>query len=238
MSIEGQPNTILTVCSPFAWIEDTGGTTTTIVTGGVTYGGVGSFTALQTFNGGVTINSSATPLTITGSTKTETYTSGGASAPTMKVLTGNTAGASALSTTFYRYSVAGASLVEPFRIFTTSSAATCQYMELTVSGISTRSPGAPNIFSTKATFVIHNFNNNDAAGQIAMANLAYPTQYSSNANVATISTSAPSVTELRISITINTGNVTRQNMVVTLVAYPSIGAAGANTNFAITAPAF
>ncbi len=34
MSIEGQPNAILTVYSPFAWIEDTGGTTTTIVTGG------------------------------------------------------------------------------------------------------------------------------------------------------------------------------------------------------------
>lgn len=199
-------------------------------------GGGGTFNTLQTFNGGVTINSATTPLTITASTASETYTSGGPSEPTMKVLTGNTAGASALSTTFYHYSVAGSSVVEPFRIFTTSSVATCQYMELTVSGILTRSPGAPNIFTTKATFVIHNFNNNDAAGQIAMVNLAYPTQYSSNVNVATISTSTPTLSELRISITINKGNVTRQNLVATLVAYPSMGALGTNTNFTITAP--
>jgi hypothetical protein len=231
MSIEGQPNTILAVYSPFAWIEDTGGTTT-IVTSGVTYGGAGPFTALQTFNGGVTINS-ATPLTITASGTAETYNAGGASAPTVRRFTGSTTGESAMSTTFYRRNIVGNGVANPYKIFTTSGVVTAQYMELFINGVFTRATGGNNVFSTKATFVITN-----SSGSINISNLAYPLQYSSVTLPIGISVSLFSATELRLFIDTTVGGAVRQDYYATLVAYPSMGISSATSNFTITVQAF
>jgi hypothetical protein len=250
MSIEGQPNTILEEYSPFAWIEEVVGTTI-VVTSGVTYGGAGPFTALQTFDGGVTINSTATinsattinagvtinsaatPLTITASGSAETYNAGGASAPTVRNFTGSTTGQSAMSTTFYRRNIVGNGVANPYKIFTTSGVVTAQYMELFINGVFTRASGGNNVFSTKATFVITN-----SSGSINISNLAYPLQYSSVTQNIGISVSLFSATELRLFIDTTVGGAVRQDYYATLLAYPSMGISSATSNFTITVQAF
>lgn len=201
----------------------------------------------QTFinaNGGnLTMGTTATLLTTNAVRTIETYAIGGTynagsppTIPTVNRFVGPTTGGSAFSTSFSRYSVNGSSPGTPFLITTTSGVATCQYMEMVVNGIITRSPGAPNIFSTKASFVVHNFNNNDAAGQIVVTGLTYDKQYSSNFNYATFVVFTNSFNQIAITVTINSGNEVRTNWYATLIAYPSMGADGANTNFTITTP--
>jgi hypothetical protein len=221
-------------------VPTTGWVTTTItnainaISGFATYAGTTAFTALQTFNGGVTINSAATPLTITASGTAETYNAGGASAPTVRRFIGSTTGASAMSTTFYRRNIVGNGVANPYKIFTTSSVVTSQYMELFINGVFTRASGGNNVFSTKATFVITN-----SSGAINISNLAYPLQYSSVTLPIGISVSLFSATELRLFIdTTGGGGAVRQDYYATLVAYPSMGVSSATSNFTITVQAF